>query len=1670
MNIQSQILEQENRVHTALMKGHFFPWLFATMKLERLQRKRTAPVRVSMIERVRQWRTRNRVYTDSHFVNVFFYIGDRRKVVQVDPEWSFGEIAYMNDLPVLGTWWSYNGRPLRMTATPHDYDIGNNSNIIITGRLLGGTRCPLPLYTIITECENMVLHTTHTSLCDFRLQAEAISDGEPIMDLITRVLEKHRTSCTKDAWIIDLLENFVQLLYWSSKCETKTDVIASIALAYKLFTGRSVVNASVGFLCVESLQGDAFSDITKTAREWFTLGASALKNPLFERMRKIYTYLLVQGFLTKMGLTIGEQEFLTLDARARVKYNDKTSLVMLMIDTAITICERIEAYRITGDWHSFVHDDVHYTKWNQTADRLISLAPFTSNLEAHGTSYFAFIADLNDAVEKGETMCKYTSKSSGVDPSGIRRKLNTLQLLKNTEITRRASQKERRAPFGVLIHGASSVAKSSFTKMLFYFYGQVHGLSTDDHYRYVRNPAEDYWNNFDSSKWCIQLDDIAFLLPQKSSDVDPTLKDLLNVVNNVPYVPAQAALEDKGKTPVMAKLVLATTNAPDLNAQDYFHCPLAVRRRLPYIVKVEPKEEYKHANGKFIDPTKLEKPTCGFPNYWIITVQQIVPEEHNGRDSARLETIEVFTDVRKFLAHFGEKTKEHEKIQTKAEVADTYMRDIVVCPLCCSIKEECTCLQALIVPTWSVWFWRYVAAEVGRILYWMLINLFSSWIGMWLTKFYVMRHTTVRLTRFLSTEHEVRVLGLLNGGRGYGFRVTMGRVAAVALLVGQVYVSWKCASYIYTKPTQTQGVKATVNSGKPERVSTCSHCVPTSSECESEELSDEENIDGDIHSLGLQGNVHGTTEEQLVKEQSKNVWYNSAIELSQFDIPLASRSLANLEPSSARDLFAANCVLLEFQCRDVHFKYRVKGVFIKGQRLIFNRHALKNGTDFALKIITEPTSCGITSNFTTYFKRHEVTEVEEVDLVGLTVLDVPPRKDITKFWNVSAVPITRMVGVSRTVGGTAEYVELFNVSFQPHLPVAPLNREMHTYLAKSSVLTQDGDCGTLGIGLTPRGPVIIGVHTLGHGEVRGYPHVSQTHLRKLLGNTPLVEGGGSPLFDLQGNNTQPGRLHPRSVVRYLETGTANVYGGLPGGRPKPRSRVCGTPLQQEMLEELGGVVNYGEPVMTGWEPVHNNIKEMVLQHADVDHDVLEHCVRTYVQDIVTQLDSAYGDDWKRELVFLTDRAAVNGLAGVKYIDRINVSTSMGFPWNTSKKQFLHPDPSADLPEGVTFTDEVWERVRHVEQCYVEGRRAYPVFTAHLKDEATSFAKIEKKKTRVFTGAPIDFSIVGRKKLLSFVRLLQKNKLIFEAAPGTVTQSKEWTHFYQYLTQHGEKKLVAGDYGKFDKRMLARFILMAFEVIIEVHRSAGFSEDELQEIRCIGTDIAFPVCNFQGDIIEFFGTNPSGHPFTVVVNSLVNSLYMRYAYCMLNPIKTSWDFRQNVALLTYGDDNVMGVSHTVPWFNHTAIQEVLASIGVEYTMADKEAASVPYISIDEVSFLKRKWRWETELNAYAAPLEVDSIQKSLTVWVPSRTIDKYKQMVDVITSANNEFFFHGRELFEKRRSFFQRVLQQEPYSHYVEDSTLPDWDTLVERFRHASQEFENVPVPGLGLGCPVPSNE
>jgi len=200
-----------------------------------------------------------------------------------------------------------------------------------------------------------------------------------------------------------------------------------------------------------------------------------------------------------------------------------------------------------------------------------------------------------------------------------------------------------------------------------------------------------------------------------------------------------------------------------------------------------------------------------------------------------------------------------------------------------------------------------------------------------------------------------------------------------------------------------------------------------------------------------------------------------------------------------------------------------------------------------------------------------------------------------------------------------------------------------------------------------------------------------------------------------------GQLHRKSVFRYIEKGNAMVYGSFKGYRASPKSRVGLTPLVNVLSKE-GYKIRYTKPVMKTWEPWRIAALPMTNVTTDINNDILEECVQGFLNDILKKIPK----DEIKQLHVYDNFTAINGAAGIAYVDKIKRNTSAGNPWKKSKKYFMHPaPPKGDLLDPVYFDDEIMSRVDVILSKYKQGERAMPNFCAHLKDEPVSFKKSKK---------------------------------------------------------------------------------------------------------------------------------------------------------------------------------------------------------------------------------------------------------------------------------------------------------------------------------------------------------
>ena len=79
---------------------------------------------------------------------------------------------------------------------------------------------------------------------------------------------------------------------------------------------------------------------------------------------------------------------------------------------------------------------------------------------------------------------------------------------------------------------------------------------------------------------------------------------------------------------------------------------------------------------------------------------------------------------------------------------------------------------------------------------------------------------------------------------------------------------------------------------------------------------------------------------------------------------------------------------------------------------------------------------------------------------------------------------------------------------------------------------------------------------------------------------------------------------------------------------------------------------------------------------------------------------------------------------------------------------------------------------------------------------------------------------------------------------------------EYIFKYGTDRVIAGDYKSYDKTMPPAFIMAAFKVLRTLcDRSGNYTEQDLRVIDGITLDTAFPLIEFNGDLIQFFWFKP-----------------------------------------------------------------------------------------------------------------------------------------------------------------------------------------------------------------------
>jgi hypothetical protein len=573
---------------------------------------------------------------------------------------------------------------------------------------------------------------------------------------------------------------------------------------------------------------------------------------------------------------------------------------------------------------------------------------------------------------------------------------------------------------------------------------------------------------------------------------------------------------------------------------------------------------------------------------------------------------------------------------------------------------------------------------------------------------------------------------------------------------------------------------------------------------------------------------------------------------------------------------------------------------------------------------------------------------------------------------------------------------------------------------------------------------------------------STVHASPCCFNLDAVEGLNTDVSDDPHNSFAYFKNGFRPKGRYL--------GKMPGNsNNRNKSDIVDTP-DRSFWEERGYATDATGPPMGMWKA--KQVALLKFWHTNISLPLhLLRLVNTwlvaYTIGCLKIAQTRMPGDPVFNLAPISNDQVMNGCAVAKdhperplpFLNPVNMSSSAGHPWNTSKdKVQFDGKPLGTRVDGpIEMPQELADRLDAIgERLNTQGTSGC-IFTAIEKDEPISEAKVEAGKVRIIYTSPMDLTCFVRKIFGPLINMMQTFPHHFESWVGCNADSLDWTHVHECSLEH--KFRFGCDHSGYDTKSVSQAILhLSYSAFAQI--LAAFGGDSVTAEK-LGTDMISPVVNFFGWLYCFEGFNASGNVLTTHINSYANRLILRTCFlkhCLLRDgiDPTSFgdgpkDFEyvckqmENISMGVYGDDNIMSTND--PTFTFRRLKELAAEHGVVLTDPLKTGEDFDFQTEEQISFLKRGFV-KPEKYGIAntgmlfSPIELATISRMLCVRKLS-SIDDSDYIKSRNQSALQLMFGRGPEEYEA----FRRLLIENTaeYTSFDPSTIERDFMTFEEKF-------------------------
>lgn len=1260
----------------------------------------------------------------------------------------------------------------------------------------------------------------------------------------------------------------------------------------------------------------------------------------------------------------------------------------------------------------------------------------------------------------------------GIDKKLVLDKVQKVLIMQNDFISLKIACGVRHSPWAIEFFGESSQGKTTISDQLLDAVLTSQNMPVDKQYRCAYNPGDKFMSNWTSDKLVLVFDDVA---NDKAQFVErPPTRAIVDVCNNQMFYAPKAELESKGKCFVEPWIVVATTNKKDLDAGIYSNCPYSIQRRLVSIT-VRAKTEFQRIVDGIpcgIDSSKVRdfytdddgvfNPPM-FDDIWTVTIERAVkpqelrtianyePIEWKGKKMINISMAEC---IQWAIEDFDEHRKNQEALLDGMRKRTNIMQKCGVdgckhlkgnCPYHLEThfgKETVTSIKKIwhSMPRGGVdRLYDRADYDASKVIYEKGMQFISSWdwikcvpvsafdheysttVFRWLYKDTLVDNYRWESKRLIITFVMTSILSLLF------LPFILGSIVSFISLFQYFRVQKTLLKRVEdelfdelkTKNMEISPILRKYRDEYARYICTISIGIAALyglARAYRAFRSNEQKV---------QGSLEPTTVRDIEERDAEtNVWTS----IVQKELPISTIS----KRMSANQL--DNVIQKALVYGSIHMETgngMVNGLMLSSNVILipdhyFNEFGEQLNCTFRKK---NPDSSG-----GKFVARLHVNCSYLIPNSDLRVCYIPTGgsfKNLVNFFPTEEMPSVPFRMHWRKKDGS---LVLAKGITSPGVVQTWKSFKGGSY-KNLTINTFDGLCGATLISET-NGSTILGVHLGGTAgtPVGVYGSITQQELftafeelRKIEGVVLSGEAGKfeTTVLGVQLTNNIP--LHTKSALNYLpEDSQIEYYGSCPG-RAVNKSDVKVTPISKHIVDVCGVPNIYRGPKFNpdwyGWQTCLANLA--VPAHP-YPHDLLAIAVKDYKEPLLEVFRSVLWKDARP----LTDHENLCGIPGKKFMDAIKLDTSIGPPLSGPKRKFvIEKEPTKDKPNNRELESVIMDEITRIEDCYRRGERGYPIAKACKKDEI-----LAKDKCRIFYSNAISLTYLIRKYYLPILRVLQMNPLMSECAVGINSHGPEWQQFHEHALKFGKDRLFGGDYGKYDQKLPSQLIFAALRILIDFARECDYSPEDIKIMEAMTGDIVFAYIAFNGDLIGLTeGTHISGNSLTVIINGICGSLNLRcYFYSEYPPVvfNNRLVFRDCVAAMTYGDDNIGSVRKDIHNFTIKGCSKFLAQYGQVYTMPDKESELLDFLPYEEFEFLKRSSVWHPKLGRHLGSLLDKSIYKSLHCFMRGKNcpLTEEHACAQNIDGALREWFNHGEEKYEEQRLLMREVATRAGISH------------------------------------------